>query len=140
MSRSIFLLVASKLGNVHGVITEPTIEQAYSVCRSVTKTHAKTFYAASHFIPASKRDACYAVYAFCRYVDDLIDVAMERGDVSQRMQLPLSNIGDQMLPRSMLKGANAVWTIQLIAIAPMSFAPGNTHYSNITSPDTYRMS
>lgn len=75
--------MASKLGNVHGVITEPTIEQAYSVCRSVTKTHAKTFYAASHFIPASKRDACYAVYAFCRYVDDLIDVAMERGDVSR---------------------------------------------------------
>lgn len=62
---------------------EPTIEQAYSVCRSVTKTHAKTFYAASHFIPASKRDACYAVYAFCRYVDDLIDVAMERGEVSR---------------------------------------------------------
>lgn len=73
----------SKVGNVHRVNTEPTIEQAYSVCRSVTKKHAKTFYAASHFIPASKRDACYAVYAFCRYVDDLIDVAMERGELSR---------------------------------------------------------
>jgi phytoene synthase len=65
------------------VSEEPTIEEAYAVCRSVTKTHAKTFYAASHFIPSTKRDACYAVYAFCRYVDDLVDVAMEQGTVTR---------------------------------------------------------
>jgi len=75
--------VLSKLGNVRRVSATPTIEQAYEVCRMVTKTHAKTFYAASHFISPSKRDACYAVYAFCRYVDDLIDVAMERGELSR---------------------------------------------------------
>jgi len=49
----------------------------------VTYTHAKTFYFASHFIPNEKRAACYAVYAFCRYVDDIVDVAMERGDVTR---------------------------------------------------------
>lgn len=65
------------------MVDDLTIEQAYQVCRAVTKTHAKTFYAASHFIPRDKRDACYAVYAFCRYVDDLIDVAMEQGDLSR---------------------------------------------------------
>lgn len=56
---------------------------AYEVCRRVTRTHAKTFYAASHFIPVEKRNACYAVYAFCRYVDDIVDVAMEQGDVTR---------------------------------------------------------
>lgn len=55
---------------------------AYEYCRQLTYTHAKTFYFASHFIPRRKRNACYAVYAFCRYVDDLIDVAMESGDVT----------------------------------------------------------
>jgi phytoene synthase len=65
------------------VSEELTIEEAYAVCRLVTKTHAKTFYAASHFIPSTKRDACYAVYAFCRYVDDLVDVAMEQGTVTR---------------------------------------------------------
>jgi phytoene synthase len=55
---------------------------AYEYCRRLTFTHAKTFYFASHFIPGRKRNACYAVYAFCRYVDDLIDVAMESGDVT----------------------------------------------------------
>ncbi len=59
------------------------IQAAYEVCRQVTFKHAKTFYFASHFIPQSKRAACYAVYAFCRYVDDIVDVAMERGDVTR---------------------------------------------------------
>jgi phytoene synthase len=59
------------------------IDEAYATCRTITFTHAKTFAFASHFIPASKRNACYAVYAFCRYVDDLVDVAMERGNVTR---------------------------------------------------------
>lgn len=62
---------------------DESISAAYEVCRRVTRTHAKTFYAASHFIPSEKRNACYAVYAFCRYVDDIVDVAMERGDVTR---------------------------------------------------------
>lgn len=60
-----------------------TIHDAYEVCRKVTYTHAKTFYFASRFIPLDKRNACYAVYAFCRYVDDLVDVAMEQGNVTR---------------------------------------------------------
>lgn len=88
----IFILVGSsfrpKLGNVFRVHDAPSthvpsIADAYEVCRRVTYTHAKTFYFASHFIAPHKRNACYAVYAFCRYVDDLIDVAMEQGDVTR---------------------------------------------------------
>jgi phytoene synthase len=41
----------------------------------VTYHHAKTFYFASLFLAKEKRKACYAVYAFCRYVDDLVDNA-----------------------------------------------------------------
>jgi phytoene synthase len=77
-----------KLGNVFRVQVAPpshvpSIAEAYEVCRQVTYTHAKTFYFASHFIAPHKRNACYAVYAFCRYVDDLIDVAIEKGDVTR---------------------------------------------------------
>lgn len=39
----------------------------------MTAEHARTFYFASHFLGREKRRACYAVYAFCRYVDDLVD-------------------------------------------------------------------
>ena len=41
----------------------------------MTRHHAKTFYFASHVLPAQKRRDAYAVYAFCRYVDDQIDLA-----------------------------------------------------------------
>jgi len=58
------------------------INLAYAHCRHLTKTHAKTFYFASHTLPIKKRNACFAVYAFCRYIDDLVDVAMESGEMS----------------------------------------------------------
>ena len=41
----------------------------------MTAHHAKTFYFASHALPAGKRADAYAVYAFCRHVDDRIDLA-----------------------------------------------------------------
>lgn len=44
-------------------------------CRRMTQHHAKTFYFASHVLPAQKRNDAYAVYAFCRHVDDQIDLA-----------------------------------------------------------------
>ena len=53
--------------------TRPSIAEAYEHCRDVTARFARTFYFASHFLGAEKRKACYAVYAFCRYVDDLAD-------------------------------------------------------------------
>ena len=49
------------------------VERAYEHCRSVTARSARTFYFASRFLAAEKRPPCYAVYAFCRYVDDLAD-------------------------------------------------------------------
>lgn len=58
------------------------IAASYEYCRTLTRTHARTFYFASHVLSPSKRQACYAVYAFCRYVDDLVDVAVERDGVT----------------------------------------------------------
>jgi phytoene synthase len=46
-------------------------------CRQMTRRHAKTFYFASHVLPPAKRRDAYAVYAFCRHVDDEIDLAAD---------------------------------------------------------------
>jgi phytoene synthase len=43
----------------------------------MTRRHAKTFYFASHVLPPAKRRDAYAVYAFCRHVDDEIDLAAD---------------------------------------------------------------
>jgi 15-cis-phytoene synthase len=45
------------------------------VCRRIVREHARTFYLASVFLPAPKRRAAYALYAFCRVADDIVDRA-----------------------------------------------------------------
>ena len=42
-------------------------------CRRITRAHARTFSLASSFLPAEKRRAAFAVYAFCRVADDIVD-------------------------------------------------------------------
>ena len=42
-------------------------------CAELTRRHARTFSIASRFLPAEKRRAAFAVYAFCRIADDIVD-------------------------------------------------------------------
>ncbi len=49
------------------------IDRAYDHCQRVAKEHAKNFYYAFRTLPMAKRRAIYAVYAFCRYCDDVAD-------------------------------------------------------------------
>ncbi|MGH7410789.1 MAG: presqualene diphosphate synthase HpnD [Candidatus Methylomirabilis sp.] len=53
---------------------------ARSVSRLVTKGSGSNFYYAFLFLPKPKREAIYAVYAFCRLSDDLVDEANAGGD------------------------------------------------------------
>ena len=53
----------------------------------MTRLHAKTFYFASHVLPTQKRSDAYAVYAFCRYVDDQVDLAPDETARSQAIKL-----------------------------------------------------
>ncbi len=55
------------------LLTPEKLAYAYEYCRLVSWKHAKTFYFATHFLPKQKRTSVYAVYALCRYVDDLVD-------------------------------------------------------------------
>lgn len=61
-----------------GVISELSSEElkkAYAHCRSITRTHAKTFYMATRFLPYHKQRSIFAIYGLCRYLDDLVDEA-----------------------------------------------------------------
>src|SRR5579862_6718992 len=48
-------------------------ELAFAAARAICRRHARSFYFSSAFLPKLKRDAAYAVYAFCRMIDDAID-------------------------------------------------------------------
>jgi 15-cis-phytoene synthase len=56
-------------------LDEPALRTAYRHCRHITREHAKTFYMATRFLPTRKQRSIFAVYALCRYLDDLVDEA-----------------------------------------------------------------
>jgi phytoene synthase len=49
------------------------LAQAYLACEAITRQHSRTFYLASGLLPAGKRRAVRALYAFCRVSDDIVD-------------------------------------------------------------------
>jgi 15-cis-phytoene synthase len=83
---------------------EPELFVSYSAAREVTRHHAKSFYFSSFTLPALKRRRAYAVYAFCRYLDDVVDEAadsktlaaalLELRALTQRIFSGLSSVQD----------------------------------------------
>jgi phytoene synthase len=47
-----------------------------NISRALTKASRSNFYYAFLFLPKPKREALYAIYAFCRVTDDLVDEAL----------------------------------------------------------------
>ena len=66
---------------------------AYEFCREMTRSHSRTFYIASGFLPPVKRHAVRALYAFCRMTDDLVDRPV--GDEETYGDWKLSEIDDR---------------------------------------------
>ncbi len=52
---------------------EVSAEVGYSRCAELARTHYENFSVGSWLLPGDKRKHIYAVYAFCRFVDDLGD-------------------------------------------------------------------
>ncbi|HEY3291553.1 MAG TPA: squalene/phytoene synthase family protein [Anaerolineae bacterium] len=49
------------------------LDYAYQYCAAVTRSSSRTFHLSASLLPAQKRRAIYALYAFCRATDDLVD-------------------------------------------------------------------
>lgn len=48
-------------------------EAAYELCRQITAEYARTFYLGTLLMPDDKRRAIWAIYAWCRRTDELVD-------------------------------------------------------------------
>jgi 15-cis-phytoene synthase len=57
-------------------------ERDAQVCQRIVRTHARTFHLASVFLAGEKRRAAFALYAFCRVADDIVDRAERAADGS----------------------------------------------------------
>jgi 15-cis-phytoene synthase len=53
----------------------PSLEASYELCRQVIAEYGKTFYLATLLMAESKRKAIWAIYAWCRNTDELVDGA-----------------------------------------------------------------
>ncbi len=51
----------------------PSLEEAYELCREITAKYAKTFYLGTLLMSEEKRRAIWALYAWCRRTDELVD-------------------------------------------------------------------
>lgn len=69
-----------------------TLEESHRYCHAQTRRHARSFYFASVALPREKKSAAYAVYAFCRYADDLVDRAAAS---PERIGAALARVGDE---------------------------------------------
>ena len=49
------------------------LEADYERCAEITRTSSSNFYYAFMLLPAERRRALHAVYAFCRFIDDIAD-------------------------------------------------------------------
>lgn len=55
---------------------ERRLAESYAFCRELARANGKSFYFASYALPLGRRRATYALYAFCRTADDLVDRAI----------------------------------------------------------------
>ena len=56
-----------------------TLEQSYAHCRTLNRRYGTTYYWSSYALPSVKRHHVWALYAFCRRADDIVD---DLGDAS----------------------------------------------------------
>jgi len=74
------LLTAQEAFNtntLHGTVPVDSekLLDAYQHCKQITRFHSRTFFVASGLMPAEKKTATRALYAFCRITDDIVDNA-----------------------------------------------------------------
>lgn len=79
----------------HVLATWVQYEGAYQHCRGITRENSRTFYIASSLLPREHRQAIWALYAFCRVSDDLIDRHTGDGEPNFQAwrQQTLNNLG-----------------------------------------------
>jgi phytoene synthase len=65
--------VAQNLASDRVALSGPTLDRAYAACCAIARREAKNFYYAFVALPAPRRNAICAIYAFMRQADDLAD-------------------------------------------------------------------
>lgn len=72
-------------------------KEDFAYCEQVIKNHSRSFYAAFSTLPKEKAMSVYAIYAFCRIADDVVDEeADEKALMRLRKELELFEKGEEV--------------------------------------------
>lgn len=79
------------------------LQGSFEACAAITAEHSRSFHLASGLLPAEKRSAMRALYAFCRTADDLADGDIEQPgerlrELRQGITGGISETYDEILP------------------------------------------
>lgn len=64
-----------------------TLDESYAACRALNRAHGTTYYWAAYALPRVKRHHVWALYAFCRYADEIVDAPDLGGPNDRRRAL-----------------------------------------------------
>ena len=101
----------------------PSLAASHAFCRGVTRRNARSFFFSSFALPAEKKRAAYAVYAYCRHADDLVDKSSAKDGLEASLE-KLGNEFDGIVAgeRSELMFAPAfAWAVQRFGIEKQYF-------------------
>ncbi|MEL6178947.1 MAG: squalene/phytoene synthase family protein, partial [Myxococcota bacterium] len=91
------------------------LEEGFQSAIKVTRHHAKSFYFCSVALPQPKRRAAYAVYAFCRHVDDAVDECEGDRTLAAQRIAAIGRLLDRVYDRD--PGLEAVWKAFSMTVA-----------------------
>jgi phytoene synthase len=70
------------------------LDASYRRCEQLTKAYGTTYYWSARLLPATKQPHVYALYAFCRHADEIVD---DLGDVpTEERAEALASLADEL--------------------------------------------
>lgn len=104
------------------------VQRGYRAAKAITRHHAKSFFFASAVLFGQRRKAAFALYAFCRSVDDLVDasqsshsmleVALERvrSFIDEIYTQPAASVFEDLMPYEVISAfRDTVYRFQIPA-------------------------
>ncbi len=109
-------------------------------CERIVRRHARTFTLASFFLPARKRRAAFAFYAFCREADDIVDSAAhsDRKTVARNLQCHRRDLTEALEGRP--KGAvfrEVRWAVREFGVSSEAMYELLDGIARDVEPETY---
>lgn len=113
------------------------LTNAQHACASIIQKNSQSFYAAFKDLPKAKRNAVFAVYAFCRAADDAVDLTHD-SEPLDRLEAWINHWNDEVDPENAIQVAlsDAVQRFQLDPVPFKEQLHGQRLDLNFKQPQT----